>query len=521
METQNKKINTTLITGPLGAGKTTILKEHGISHYKQNQNPDDLKRKIKLIVNDAALGNKSGEFHTDGRRLSGQLKPEELEMYGQSCVCCDGQDTLETALKNLNPNQTNRLIIEPTGIANARNIVESINSVNTQKPDETFTINNITYVFPVARFSKIEQHPGLITANNIILSHLEGASTEKIKQAQNYISKLNSDSEIFMFDNDFDWKNLDENWSKEMYQERKSTKKIITIGHSSPMKISQTKNQNSNQTPSHTHKHAHAHYNVKTFDLNPYTHKEDSKTLENTLRELDKQEIERVKGHIRIDSQTIKTFDLARGKISYQTIQDKDNLYSNGSLEIISEHIPKQISETLSDITEGARDCIALIGSTQSDLESLLKQKSNDMAQIQIPNNNQKIPQTYEAADVTLAIANQISTEGYGTKALEQTFPTFFEIQNQTMNSLQNNSNHTDFKARQAILGIKVMYELDSKPELITTINLEHLEQFSTKYLDAANNLQTEDFKFLKSQSNPNDNIEYINTMKSTAQKFI
>ena len=89
----------TIVTGPLGAGKTTLLKDHGIKHYKEKST--NLEDKIKLIVNDAALGNQKGAFHTDGRRLSSQLSQDELEMYGQSCVCCDGLTTFETALEKL------------------------------------------------------------------------------------------------------------------------------------------------------------------------------------------------------------------------------------------------------------------------------------------------------------------------------------------------------------------------------------------------------------------------------------
>lgn len=99
-----KKMKVVLITGPLGSGKTVRVNQI-LTYASQN------KQTVLCIVNDI------GQENIDAQRLEsvGEILP-----LTQGCVCCDSVSVLEETMRDASKKEIDFLLIEPTGIADAR-----------------------------------------------------------------------------------------------------------------------------------------------------------------------------------------------------------------------------------------------------------------------------------------------------------------------------------------------------------------------------------------------------------------
>jgi cobalamin biosynthesis protein CobW len=110
------KIPTTVITGFLGAGKTTLIR-----HLLQNAKG----RRLALIVNEF------GDIGVDGELLKGcneEACPEDdIVELANGCICCTvADDFLPTMMKLLDrPNPPEHIIIETSGLALPKPLVKA------------------------------------------------------------------------------------------------------------------------------------------------------------------------------------------------------------------------------------------------------------------------------------------------------------------------------------------------------------------------------------------------------------
>ena len=105
------KIPVTVITGFLGAGKTSLLNQL-ISSYPN--------KKFAIIENEF------GEINIDSELIA-NVKNENIFELSNGCICCSLNDELYVVLKNLiqSNHQFNHLLIETTGIADPGSILAS------------------------------------------------------------------------------------------------------------------------------------------------------------------------------------------------------------------------------------------------------------------------------------------------------------------------------------------------------------------------------------------------------------
>jgi len=107
-----------LIGGFLGAGKTTLIK--GLI--------DGWSGKEKLAV----LVNEFGEVGIDGTLLAG--RGTEVVELSSGCICCTLNADLKAQVTNLaRTYQPERLLIEPTGIATTKSILNILRSLSLEK----------------------------------------------------------------------------------------------------------------------------------------------------------------------------------------------------------------------------------------------------------------------------------------------------------------------------------------------------------------------------------------------------
>ncbi len=110
------KIPTTVVTGFLGAGKTTLIR-----HLLQNAKG----RRLALIVNEF------GDVGVDGELLKGcndaACPEDDIVELANGCICCTvADDFLPTMLKLLDrPNPPEHIIIETSGLALPKPLVKA------------------------------------------------------------------------------------------------------------------------------------------------------------------------------------------------------------------------------------------------------------------------------------------------------------------------------------------------------------------------------------------------------------
>jgi G3E family GTPase len=159
MRRQDNKIPITIITGFLGAGKTTIL----------NKLVESSEKKLALIINEF------GELGIDGDLVC-DAEDQVLEL-NNGCLCCTVQGDLTKILLKLHIDDRSfdQVVIETTGLANPAPVAELIYFdplINTK-----FYVDGVLTVFDAINSERVLQSPeGLkqvVYADEILVSKLD------------------------------------------------------------------------------------------------------------------------------------------------------------------------------------------------------------------------------------------------------------------------------------------------------------------------------------------------------------
>ncbi|MCR5228372.1 MAG: GTP-binding protein [Eubacterium sp.] len=173
-----------IISGFLGAGKTTLIKKLIGEAYKDEQ--------VVLIENEF------GEIGIDG----GFLKDAGVNIteMSQGCICCslvgDFGEALKQVVNDYNPD---RVLIEPSGVGKLSDVIKAI-----QKASENVEIalNSATTVVDVTKAKMYIKNFGEFFLNQIeacgtvVLSRTQNADEDKLLTAVNLIKEHNADARI-------------------------------------------------------------------------------------------------------------------------------------------------------------------------------------------------------------------------------------------------------------------------------------------------------------------------------------
>lgn len=174
-----------IISGFLGAGKTTFIKEM-------------IKKTGKQF---AIMENEYGEVGVDGRLLEEVNNENTLNIYEltEGCICCsikaDFSNSVLTIANTIDPEY---LIVEPTGVGKLSAIIENIKKITYEKiqllkPVTIVDVNNIT--------KNIEKYPDIYidqikNSEKIIISKCEGKSKQEIEEIKNELEKVSKSAKI-------------------------------------------------------------------------------------------------------------------------------------------------------------------------------------------------------------------------------------------------------------------------------------------------------------------------------------
>lgn len=172
-----------VISGFLGSGKTTLIKKLLETLI--------IKEKVAIVENEY------GEVGIDGFLLKDSKI--EVKEINSGCICCTIKgDFKKSILEIISNYRPDRIIIEPSGVANFSQVLESIKEANIEglrinmKVTMVDAQNVHMYMKNFGEFYKSQ----LIMANTIILTRVENLSDDEILKVCKEIKSVNNRASI-------------------------------------------------------------------------------------------------------------------------------------------------------------------------------------------------------------------------------------------------------------------------------------------------------------------------------------
>ena len=186
-----------LVSGFLGAGKTTFIKE--------------LAKNISLEF--VVLENEYADIGVD----KDFLDEKNLNVWEMSegCICCSMKGDFKSSIKRIHSEINHEyLVVEPTGVGMLSSIIENIREINN---NDIEILSPITLI-DITSFSEyLETFNSFFTDNlkntgKIILTKLENSNYFEIENIKNEILKINNNLEIITDD----YRNFQKEWFGEI-----------------------------------------------------------------------------------------------------------------------------------------------------------------------------------------------------------------------------------------------------------------------------------------------------------------
>ncbi len=175
-------IKVDIISGFLGAGKTTLIKQL----YK-----DTFKTEKVAIVE-----NEFGKIGIDGAFLN--ETGVSVKEINSGCICCSLSGDFKDALNELIKEYSlDRIIIEPSGVGKLSEVVTAVKSAG-----DNFKINVLCTVVDGNKVKMYHKNFGefyvdqITTANTILLSKIEDFTEQKLIEVTEYIKQFNPTATI-------------------------------------------------------------------------------------------------------------------------------------------------------------------------------------------------------------------------------------------------------------------------------------------------------------------------------------
>ncbi|MFT4327006.1 MAG: GTP-binding protein [Candidatus Woesearchaeota archaeon] len=490
-------IETILVGGRLGSGKSTFITNTILPHFEQQGTLKDL----SLIVNEASpLDTK--QKHLDGRRLSMTGIPEKnLTLFGQNCVCCDGLESFKSALENIAESDTQYLLIEPTGIANSNSIVEAIESFK-----DAFFLQHVIYMLSEKHYNASQRHDGLRTASTVCLSWRD---LEKEAMVTDRIKAINPKIQI-----------LDARETE--YNQLQVRKPTVSLHIGSLPKMGTGISTSSQTFPSLTRnmqpgllipqtlqtgsakQHNHESYEREVVQINPYRDINEFKQVIHDIANT----VERTKGYIRIDDAAVLSFDGVNGDVSYDIIFDDKHVYDNGEIVAIDQNIPDSVKKNLKSLEEGVNNAVLLKGSPK---ENFI-QEFYTLAEHVETNPYTSQGRTFEGWDTYIGIAEQFEQEYADESLLKEAVSQYIPFMQEALKAVPEDERLTG-----AIRGLKLLYYA----EKVCPESLQSLGEAAERHVAFVNSLQEEDFREIEKGSTPDEYREYLDITKNIAERIL
>lgn len=176
-------IKVDIVSGFLGAGKTTLIKK--IFESKK------LKEEKVVIIE-----NEFGEIGIDGTFLKDS--GINIKEINAGCICCSLVGDFESSIKELNDTyHPDRIIIEPSGVGKLSDIINAVNKV-----DLEMEINILCTVVDASKVKMYLKNFGeffnnqVSAASTIVVGKVDKCSEDKLLESVNLIKEVNPNANI-------------------------------------------------------------------------------------------------------------------------------------------------------------------------------------------------------------------------------------------------------------------------------------------------------------------------------------
>ena len=174
-----------IVTGFLGAGKTTFIKEL-LKHTKRYT---------------AVLENEFGDTNLDSREISGSIDNKDMQVleFMEGCVCCSKKDSFLYSILTVSTGiAPEYLIVEPSGVAKLSNILVGLEKVRYEKiiPVSPIVIVSTKSFSTNLREYRELMNDQILNAGHVIFSKTEGMDSDELEEVKKQIREINPDAKI-------------------------------------------------------------------------------------------------------------------------------------------------------------------------------------------------------------------------------------------------------------------------------------------------------------------------------------
>ncbi len=377
-----EKVDTILVTGVLGSGKTTTI----------NRLISDLDSRGKRLY---GLVNDIGALNVDAERI--MLPEDRIAGYSSGCVCCERREDLQKSLASLDQTNVDMLLVEPSGAANPIDIVETLID------DERINLKHVVTLIPVRHFDSVRSKSsflgGLSTAS--VVGYTWPTDPEERRKVDSFLSDQGVTQQRIVVDENFGYDSLENlvGWSIEGF-----------IGEE------------------HDHHHGHEHYKTVIRTINPAASREEVIAV---LERLANHGISRAKGfvpHLHI------SFDIVGNSLA---ISDGRGRGSMAYAVLIDEgELPVDLIEPITAPREGA--FFADNATPQSRLATFHYYYSRSAGTR--PDAGGIVQSNFEAPDEAYIAAKQIALQDRDTNPLRLALAPYIDIRLGGLRALQKSA---------------------------------------------------------------------------------
>ncbi len=456
------KIKTTIVTGPLGSGKTTSINKL-IPGLIQ-------KERILGLVNDV------GQLNVDSSRVS--LPKEDILGYSSGCICCERKEDLEKILRQINVGDYDSLIVEPTGAANPVEIIDTI-----LKNDEMYFLENVISLVPVKHFNKVQNkksfRAGLESSNIIGYTWLN----EDLDNVSKFLDEIGATKQRIEINDIFSYNSILNmgKWDISYLLEPDSASEADSCcehdHHHNQINEHHHEhhhNHEHGESCSHNHSHAHEHYHTAVKIIRDDI---SLKELESVLFSLAEKGIERAKGNV---SHLGYAFDVVNGSYSIRKMNTQESGKSLSKIVIIDEN---SISDDLTkSIEEGESDkSFAIFGSDSSSFRDAFSYYRSHIDTR--PSIDGVVQANFEATDEAYSAAKSAFLSDKDDLLLKEVLGPYTEIRINALKELkestQENKNYVGVMVGSYLT--QMLTNKDNVPwsELTPRKNLEEIKSFA------------------------------------------